>query len=35
MLFFVLKEMQNILGDTKWVIVLDGVNWSASITHLR
>lgn len=32
---FVLKEMQNILGDTKWVIVLDGCNWSASITHLR
>lgn len=32
---FVLKEMQNILGDTKWVIVLDGGNWSASITHLR
>lgn len=32
---FLLKEMQNFLGDTKWVVVLDESRWNASITHLR
>ena len=32
---FLLKELQNFLGDTKWVVVLDEGRWNASITHLR
>lgn len=32
---FLLKEMQNFLGNTKWVVVLDEGRWNASITHLR
>ncbi len=32
---FLLKEMQNFLGDTKWVVVLNESRWNVSITHLR
>ena len=32
---FTLKEMQNIIGEKKWVVDLDGYNWNATVTPLK